>query len=371
MKQKVLLLALLLSVLFNYAVTAQTNGFEINVNMEGAEGISFMLQERANGRTVNIDSAVVVNGKFKLSGMVTFPSMVSLVEKTGKKGLSFFVENTKITIRAKFDSLNNAKVSGSKTQDEFYNLLHMTKPYQEKIQGHLKNYQSANQSGDTVKMNEIRAQASTLSIAIMQIQKDFVKQNPKSYVSPAIINSLASVMSREEVESLINQLDPAVSKIPAIGELKARFISVKSVEIGQKAPDFTLNDPNGIPVSLSSKTGKNLLLVDFWAAWCGPCRRENPSVVKVYNEFKNKGFDVLGVSLDRAKEDWVKAISDDHLTWTHVSDLAYFNNAAARLYYVNSIPSNVLLDKNGVIVAKNLRGEDLYNKVKELLEDRN
>jgi thiol-disulfide isomerase/thioredoxin len=107
--------------------------------------------------------------------------------------------------------------------------------------------------------------------------------------------------------------------------------------------------------------------VDFWAAWCGPCRRENPSVVKVYKEFNQKGFDVLGVSLDRTREDWIKAIADDNLTWTHVSDLAYFNCAAAKLYFVNSIPSNVLLDKNGVIVAKNLRGEELYNKVKEIL----
>ena len=116
------------------------------------------------------------------------------------------------------------------------------------------------------------------------------------------------------------------------------------------------------------KIGPKLLLIDFWAAWCNPCRQENPNVVKVYNEFHKKGFDVLGVSLDQKKEDWVKAIADDKLTWTHVSDLKYWGNDAAKLYAVNSIPSNFLLDDKGIIIARNLRGDDLYKKVKEILD---
>jgi peroxiredoxin len=147
----------------------------------------------------------------------------------------------------------------------------------------------------------------------------------------------------------------------------ARAHLMKTVAIGQKAPDFTLNDVNDNPVSLSSKIGTKLLLVDFWAAWCNPCRQENPNVVKIYKEFHKKGFDVFGVSLDRRKEDWVEAIAADKLTWTHVSDLQYWDNAAARLYAVNAIPANFLLDENGVIIARNLRGDDLLNKVKEIL----
>jgi peroxiredoxin len=142
---------------------------------------------------------------------------------------------------------------------------------------------------------------------------------------------------------------------------------MKAVSVGKKAPDFTMNDVAGNPVSLSSKFGAKLLLVDFWAAWCGPCRQENPNVVKVYNEFKKKGFDIFGVSLDRSKDDWVKAIADDKLSWTHVSDLQYWSNAAAKMYAVNSIPANFLLDETGTIIARNLRGEDLRNKVIELL----
>jgi thiol-disulfide isomerase/thioredoxin len=129
-----------------------------------------------------------------------------------------------------------------------------------------------------------------------------------------------------------------------------------------------MNDPADKPVSLSSRIGPKLLLIDFWASWCGPCRQENPNVVKVYNEFHKKGFEIFGVSLDQKKEDWVRAISDDKLTWTHVSDLKYWGNDAARLYAVNAIPSNFLLDDKGIIIGRNLRGDELYNKVKDILD---
>ena len=174
-------------------------------------------------------------------------------------------------------------------------------------------------------------------------------------------------MEAEEIESMVNALDSTIAAVPQIIILKERVAVMKAVAIGHKAPDFTLNDTNGNPVALSSKIGSKLLLIDFWAAWCRPCRQENPNVVKVYNEFHKIGFDVFGVSLDRKKEDWVKAIADDKLTWTHVSDLQYWSNAAAKMYAVNSIPANFLLDETGTIIGKNLRGEDLYNKVKEIL----
>ncbi len=143
--------------------------------------------------------------------------------------------------------------------------------------------------------------------------------------------------------------------------------SLKKTAIGQPAPEISLPDPDGKIVTLSSFKGK-YVLVDFWAKWCGPCRQENPNVVKAYNEFKGKGFDILGVSLDRTKEDWVMAIKQDGLTWTHVSDLKYFQSKAAQDYNISGIPFSILVDPNGVIVAKNLRGSALQKKLAEVLK---
>jgi peroxiredoxin len=162
-------------------------------------------------------------------------------------------------------------------------------------------------------------------------------------------------------------MDTAVAAVPQIKSLKERVAIMKTVAAGQKAPDFTMNDVDGKPVALSSKIGSKLLLIDFWAAWCGPCRQENPNVVKVFAEYHKKGFDVFGISLDNNREDWVKAIADDKLTWTQVSDLQRGDNAAAKLYAVNAIPANFLLDETGTIIGRNLRGEALYNKVNEVL----
>lgn len=342
--------------------------FVVKGRIDGSDSITFLLQKREAGKIITIDSAVSIKGKFTMKGgAVDYPQLVQLVAGNTKKRVPFYLENSEISITGTIDSLYNAAITGSKTQDEYIAFVESNKPLSQKYSGIYAQYQAAVQAGNNALVTEIEKLADSIQKEMTKLQKDFVRNNPASYVSPSILANLSYEMEADDIESMINSMDTALAALPQIVSLKERVAVMKSVAVGKKAPDFTMNDVDGNPVALSSRIGSKLLLVDFWAAWCSPCRQENPNVVKVYKEFNKKGFDVFGVSLDQKKEDWVKAIDSDNLTWTHVSDLQYWNNAAAKLYAVNSIPANFLLDENGVIIGRNLRGEALYNKVKEVL----
>jgi peroxiredoxin len=334
----------------------------------GSDNITFYLQKRDNGKMISIDSAISRKGSFTLKGgKVDYPQMIQLVAGDTRKRTSFYLENSEIVVSGTLDSLFKATITGSKTHDEYRTLVDANKILSDKYTSIYSDYQIAGRAGDTAKTSEMEKQLESLQTEMTELQKNFVKNNPASYVTPSILSSLSYDMDASELEAAINSMDTAVAAIPMMKSLKEQVQVMKAVSVGQKAPDFTMNDVNGKPVALSSKIGAKLLLVDFWAAWCGPCREENPNVVKVYNEFHKKGFDVFGISLDQSKEEWVKAIADDKLSWTHVSDLQRGNNAAAKLYAVNAIPSNFLLDETGTIIARNIRGEELYKKVNEIL----
>ena len=350
-----------------YSCTSKPH-YVVNGKIEGSDSITFYLQKREAGKIVSIDSAVSKKGSFTMkSGAIDYPQLIQLVAGDTRKRTSFYLENSEITIKGNLDSLFKAEITGSKTQDEYKSFIDSNKSLSDKYSGVIIKYQAASQSGDVMNVAILEKQLDSIQTEMINLQKDFVKKNPASYVTPSILVSLSYEMEAEEIESVVNGLDTSIASLPPIQTLKERVGVMKSVSVGQKAPDFTLNDVNDKPIALSSKIGPRLLLVDFWAGWCGPCRQENPNVVKVYNEFNKKGFDVFGVSLDRTKDVWVQAIADDKLPWTHVSDLQYWNSAPARLYAVNSIPANFLLDETGVIIGKNLRGEALYNKVNEVL----
>jgi peroxiredoxin len=348
---------------------AQAPHYEINGNIEGAARKLFILQKNVDGKPVELARIISNEGLFKIvGGTVEFPEMVFL-ETLDKKRIYFFLENSVITINGKIDSLGSAKIAGSKSQDELILLTTSLKPLEEKMKKLNADLADAQRAHNVSWINTARKQYNDLTKEAFNVRKDFVVKHPDSFVSPPILRSLANEMSTAELESLIASMSPDVVKTPDITALKFRLAALKSVQPGQKAPDFTLPGIDGNPISLASLIGPKALLIDFWAAWCGPCRNENPYVVAAYKKFHSKGFEILGVSLDRTKEDWIAAIKDDNLSWKHVSDLKYFDNTAARLYAVNSIPANFLLNKDGIIVATNLRGDALSKKVKELLGD--
>jgi len=346
---------------------SQQKGFKINVNLDGAKG-KVLLEQRGAGAWIPVDTADIVNGKAVLEGEVNMPGdyYLSVLGNRGKALI--FVENKNMSVTGNVDSLNTIKVTGSATHDEYKTVEDQINKLAEEYMALYQNSRQAAVSGDTAKARQLMNKVNELYASTEKIQEDFVKNHPASYATPYFIGNIQYDKDVEELDKLVSGLDPKLDVSPTIADLKERIEKMKKVAVGQTAPDFTQNDTDGNPVKFSDVYSKNkYTLVDFWASWCGPCRGENPNVVAVFNDFKDKGFGVFGVSLDRDKASWLKAIDDDHLTWPHVSDLAYWNNAAAQLYAVNSIPSNLLVDQNGKIIAKNKRGEELRTTIAGLL----
>lgn len=226
-------------------------------------------------------------------------------------------------------------------------------------------YMEASQAGDQAKVEALTEEFQTLQRRQEKVIKAEIENMEPSL---AVINALAflgdhNVDFTEEVFAKIEALYPDSKHVK---QYREQLDNSLKLSVGKPAPDIMLPNPEGDTVALSSLRGK-VVLIDFWAAWCGPCRRENPNVVRLYNEYKSKGFEIYGVSLDRSRDAWLKAIKDDKLTWVHVSDLKYFNSVVVPLYNIEGIPYTVLIDKDGKIIAKNLRGKSLADKLKEVL----
>ncbi|MGE5349556.1 MAG: redoxin domain-containing protein [Actinomycetota bacterium] len=361
---------ILLLVVAVAASCAREPKFRITGTIDGAGNETVILQKRIPGGYEVIDSASLENGAFTIEGAVDYPQMVNLALKGKRGGLNFYIENSDITVHAHADSLYTGSVSGSATQAEFDAYKAMFDESNAEMMKIYDRYRAAKMEGNEEVASASEKELEALDNKQNELRKEFIANNPSSFVAPAVISELAYYLEAGELEDLLGKLDTTLNKVQTVVTLKERLVQLKAVAMGEKAPDFTLNDVDGNPVSLYSRLGGDtkLLLLDFWAAWCGPCRQENPNVVKVWKEYNKKGFDVFGVSLDRTKEDWVKAIKDDNLTWTHVSDLKFWDCAPAKMYAVSAIPANFLIDANGIIVGHNLRGEALGEKVKELLD---
>lgn len=310
-----------------------------------------------------LGTAKVVAGKFLLKGTIQEPLLVNLGYQGNPLKLFIFLDNSKVTIAGKSDSLNFAKVSGSQTHEQFIKFNREFNPLFERLSVLANDINSRKPDPD----GKIRAEYDALISYIQNKGDAFIDEAPASPVSPLVALILTQLNPDVSItEARYNKLKPE-SQNGFYGKILAgNVVGARVGAVGSDAMEFVQNDVDGKPVTLSSFRGK-YVLIDFWASWCRPCRMENPNVVEAFNKFKAKNFTVLGVSLDRDKNAWLKAIDDDHLTWTHVSDLKYWSNEVAQKYRVESIPQNFLIDPNGKIVAKNLRGEELQSKLAQLL----
>lgn len=329
-----------------------------------------------------LDSVYLKNKKYRFSGKVPEPQAGRLWVKyyAGEDGkipainfprdnAAIFLEKGKIKV-VSIDSFSNIKVSGSETHDAYLVLNTALKPFNQRMEALYARYNEYRKNKDEANIKKITEEINTLNDEMKEsVYADYVRKNPHSPLAVYAVRQFAGWdIDPDKTEPLFNVLPAATQSWPSAVELRERIETAKKTGIGRIAMDFTQNDTIGRPVTLSSLRGK-YLLIDFWASWCGPCRVENPNVVKAFHKYKDKGFHIVGVSLDRPgqKEKWLKAIYDDQLEWTHVSDLKFWDNAVAVQYGIRAIPQNLLLDPEGKIIAKNLRGEELDKKLEEFI----
>lgn len=344
------------------------NTYKVTGTIEGLnDGDTVLIQKIEERKLVPTDTAIVANGQFEFTGTVDSTELryVTYINNGRPAGTTFFLEKGDINVKMSKDGKNEIKGTATNNTWNAYNVA-MDSMYTEmrEIYGSIM---------DTTLTEEARKERIDLLNSKEKVSMDYttevIKTNIENPVGIFLLTQNYSNMEPETLESVINMVPEKYQSNQSVVNIKKELETAKKTAVGQPFIDFEMQTPEGETVKLSDFISKNkVTLIDFWASWCGPCRAEMPNVVKAYNEYKNKGFGIVGVSLDNSADAWKKAIKDLNITWPQMSDLKGWECEGAQLYAVRGIPATFMISQEGIIVAKDVRGEEIAKKLDELLK---
>ncbi len=338
---------------------------------DGTEIIVFTITE--DNQPEAIDTLAVTNESFSGSFDKSEKLMINFLQIDGVNGnVLYFPENTNLEATVYKDSIQNSFVSGSQQNDSYKEFNKNILAFNQLKTVNMEAFKQARREKDNVLAANLRQEGTKIGQDEIAYKMEYIKENSNSLFAVLLLTEMVGrkQVSASEATSIVDNLSPKVSATSSADQLNDLIKTLKKADVGSDAPAFAAPQPNGESLALSDALGK-YTIIDFWASWCKPCRMENPNVVRVYNEYHDKGLNIISVSLDKAgqKDRWLKAIEDDQMDWYHVSNLQGWGDPIAKTYSVRSIPATFLLDENGTIIAKNLRGKALGDKMAALLGD--